>query len=103
MVNVSPKGLKVSSDRGETLQEIIVESSDVPIRITGVTNPLSTNASMLRYSKTSGTLHSIQLPIDPKLAGNQSVMTVRVSTDHPVQPEVFVSVLILQSERKATP
>ena len=42
----------------------------------------------------------MSLPIDPKLAANQSVVTIRIGTDHPNQPEVCLSVLILQAERE---
>jgi hypothetical protein len=88
-----PPALVIKSSANLGAQSVVIRSDDRPVRITGVSGATLLGAP--RFPLESKRLHELRLEIDPrgKRAGGAS--DVLITTDHPHQERVHVSVLIL--------
>jgi len=89
-----PSGFVLTGADGPVSKSVLVESDDRPFRIIGINNPFATDSAS-PGSCGAFRSHRIELDIDPARTERQRVGSIRIITDHPSQPEVTVSVLIL--------
>jgi len=100
-LQANPPGLVLKPVDGRIRRSILVHSSDVPFRITGVSGSLL--AEPCSPSGESARSHVISLAIDPALATNADSPEIRITTDHPAQAELLFSVLVLPSDEGSLP
>lgn len=92
-VRVIPPGFVLRGEEGPVDRTILVSADDVPVRIQSITGPLAADPTPL--SPEARPTQSVTIRIDPKLCSAGRATDIRIVTDHPKQPVVTVSVLIL--------
>jgi hypothetical protein len=92
-IGASPSGLVLRADDGEISRSVLVRSAGRPFRITGVSGPLL--AGPVEPGDRAAAVHTLQLVIDPGRATGPDPSEVRIETDHPDQPAVLLSILVL--------
>ena len=93
-LRVIPRALTIVADRDQTTHEVIVRSLDRAFRITGVSGPLLAEDSTPLPDQADQT-QRLQLEIDPTRVAPGSTSEITITTDHPEQPNVALSVLVL--------
>jgi hypothetical protein len=96
-VRAIPSGFVASAAEGSVSRSVLVESDEMPFRIIAVANPLAVGAVATRSLELARS-HTIKLEIDPGRAKGQRIESIRIATDHPAQPEVIVSVVVVSSQ-----
>jgi hypothetical protein len=92
-VQATPKGLVLKAEDGAIRKTILVRSTDGPIRITGVEGATVNGAIPLPEGPAGS--HRIDVILDPLLASH-TASSIEISTDHPGQSKVSVSVVVLR-------
>lgn len=99
-VRANPSGIVLFPEKGKVDYTLLIESADVPFRICEIKNPLS-KAQLPALQGESLRLHSVKLQMDPsRISKDKRSTSIHIKTDHPHQPDVIVSVLILPGEEK---
>jgi hypothetical protein len=93
VLRLAPPGATVSRKAGTVQKRVVLTGIDRPIRILAVEGPLL--AKPCAPSSEASKTHAIDLVIDParELASVASDLVIR--TDHPDQPNIFWSVLVV--------
>jgi hypothetical protein len=91
-IEATPRGLIVSDDTREAVRTVKLTSISGPFRILRVSNG-ATAGGLPSDSKTQ---HTIELTLDPASLREPSVRDILIGTDHPHQPDVVLSVLMLR-------
>ena len=93
-LEASPAGLVLGSREGPTKVSVRVASDGRPFRVRAVTGRLISGTVIL--PRESALAHTLNLTIDPsRSTGKSSERDLLVVTDHPEQPTLTVSVLLL--------
>ena len=90
-VQVSPSGLVLRSRGAGDEYQVVVRATDRPVRIVGVTGALLA-AQPGPFDSTPRSSQIVRFALDPTLAA-EGATDIVIRTDHPMQPEVVVSVL----------
>jgi hypothetical protein len=99
LIEAIPSGLVATSSRERVEQEIVLQSSDRPFRVLGASSPLIAE----RFHPPAGSerSHQIRLVLDPARATPEVGSEIIITTDHPDQPTVTLSILVLPMTRGA--
>jgi hypothetical protein len=100
-IRATPSGLMIKPAGGPTTQMVSVASDDRPFRILKVVGPLL--ADGIETSTDPGRSHRLRLSINPAKAITGGASDIYISTDHPGQPTVTLSVLVMPAETGAVP
>ena len=93
-ITASPSGLTLRPGTSESVV-VVLRSNDRPFRILGIEGPIL--ADQFSLPEGSSKTQALKIAIDPSKAAKPGSFNLRIATDHPDQPEVVVSVLILPS------
>lgn len=93
-LTVSPRGLTVSSSDSHMSKTITLSSSDRGFKILAL-SPSPNVIFKTTYSHASQRLHQINLDFEPRRIEPGSPCSIRIKTDHPLQPDLVFSILIL--------
>ena len=97
-LTATPSGFVLKSHEGRQTKTIFVRSLDRPFRLVGVSGPLL--AEPPPPSDEPKDLHVLKLILDPSLSTSRDATEVIISTDHPDQPSLTLSVLVLHSSQQ---
>jgi hypothetical protein len=99
-----PPGIVIANNdgNGQFTKSIVLESDERPFRITGIKNPFAANSSWTPSAQSLRSQH-IELNFDPVRPQGQRAESIRITTDHPDQPEIVVSVIVLANTSGGTP
>jgi hypothetical protein len=92
-IQATPKGLVLNAADGAVRRTILVHSSDGPIRIIGAEGAVLDGAAPLPEGPAES--HRLDLTLAPSLASH-TASNIEIITDHPGQPKVSVSVIVLR-------
>ena len=90
-IRVSPPGLILATGVAEEERRVLVRSSDRPFRIVEVSGPALREPPELPEG--SGLVHVLRLIFDPSRIADGKAADVTITTDHPDQPTVLLSVV----------
>lgn len=96
-----PSGLVVKRTAGTLKSTIVIAADDRPFRLLKMSGP-GTAAEFVLPTRPEKR-HSLSIVIDPSKLADRSTSDVEFLTDHPDQPTVTVSVLVLAADREGTP
>lgn len=99
-IGVSPSGLVVKPEEGRVIRSVVLRSNERRFRITGVSGT-SPSVQTEPYLPSSEQSHHLRLRIDPAQAAESIATNIRIGTDHPEQPSVMLSVLILPTAERS--
>lgn len=99
LIEAIPSGLVATSSRERVEQEIVLQSRDRSFRVLGASSPLIAE----RFHPPAGSeqSHQIRLVLDPARATPEVGSDVIITTDHPDQPTITLSILVLPMTRGA--
>lgn len=93
-IKASPSGLVLRRSRDPLDVSITVASEDRPIRIIKVDGPLFRPHIPAAEARQR---HALHLVVDGSKTGPEGISDIKVTTDHPDQPEVSIAVLLVDS------
>ncbi len=100
-IEVSPPGLVVKPAQGPIASRVVVRCADRPFRITRVSGAIL--AAPCVPAAEPARWHPLALAIDPGRAPSSGPAEILIETDHPDQPEVLVSILVLPDRPEVRP
>jgi hypothetical protein len=90
-IRVTPPGLVLSQSKSPIHCRLAVTSDDRPIRIIKVAGPFSSPFTAPSQSRLT---HSLLIEADPSRVGPGGLTDITITTDHPDQPSVSVTLLL---------
>jgi hypothetical protein len=94
-IRASPTGTVLHTSSAPQLLKLVITSIDSPFRIMGISCPLL--PSELRVSTDSKHSHRLEVPLITARLGQPATADLEIKTDHPLQPKVTISILIIPS------
>lgn len=91
-IAIEPSGLVLRPTGEPITRSVLVTCGDRPFRITGVSGPLLADPPPRPAAPRR--LHRLELVLDPSLV-ESGTTDIRIDTDHPDQPTIVLSVLVL--------
>ena len=96
-VRMAPSSIVLEPSGKPTERSVTIASDDGPFRITKVAGTIL--AAPVAAPATAASRHHVKLRIDPARGASGGVSSIVISTDHPRQSELTLSVLVLPSRR----
>ena len=97
VISVTPTCLLIAQDQNVQYKTIILRSTTRPFSVTEVTGARLTESTN-RTRNEARLTHRLDLTIDPTDVRSSEILDVRITTDHPEQPQVIVSILPLHAQ-----
>jgi hypothetical protein len=94
-IKAAPEGLVLEASDHEQVRDVLLLSEGRPFRITGVSG--QSLAVEVRATPSPSQSQRVHLVLNPKSRGAGGLEDLRITTDHPDQPTVLVSVLVRKS------
>lgn len=100
-ITAEPPGFVLKSREGRRSKTVLVRAIDRPFRIVGVSGPSLAEPPPL--SDEPKRMHVLQLDLDPSRSPDRVSTDLILSTDHPDQPSLSLSVLVFSVDQEETP
>ena len=97
-LSVSPSALILRGDPGPTTRSVLVRSLGQPFRVLEVIGPLNEPVAPSTEAKA---VQVVNLAIDPARLAADGAADILIRTDHPEQPDVTLTVLLLDQSQGA--
>ena len=89
-----PSGFALGPLAGASTQVVVIRSTKYPFRILAVDNPLEGSAP--EYDRDAKTAHLLKIHcVYPRLSVPNRLVKIRIRTDHPIQKELTMTVMVL--------